>query len=86
MSGGEFLVIILAILLLFGSKELPQIMRELGKSVREIKNATNDLKREILSDNTIQEKSEAIKKKIIESVDISQEIKEIKNELNSPAG
>jgi sec-independent protein translocase protein TatA len=48
----EMLVIMVVILLLFGSKKLPGLARGLGKSMREFKKAAEDVKREIdLSDD-----------------------------------
>jgi len=43
----EFFFVILAVLMLFGSKEIPQIARFLGKTMAQLRNATNDLKSEI---------------------------------------
>ncbi len=40
-------VIVLAILLLFGSKQLPEIARMLGKTIREFRNAMDGVQREI---------------------------------------
>lgn len=47
LGGGEIFVIFLAILIFFGSKNIPAIARNLGKALRELRNATNDIKREI---------------------------------------
>jgi sec-independent protein translocase protein TatA len=41
---GELLVIFLIILLLFGAKRLPEIARALGKSLKEFKKATKEVK------------------------------------------
>ena len=46
-GGGELFVIVLAIIMLFGSKKIPELARGLGKGIREIKNATNEIQREI---------------------------------------
>ncbi len=43
----EILLIFLVVLLVFGAKRIPEIARGLGKGIREFKDATNDLKREI---------------------------------------
>jgi len=43
----ELLVIFLVILLLFGSKRLPELARGLGKGLREFKKATNEIKNEM---------------------------------------
>ncbi len=47
ISGGEIFVILLIVLMLFGADKIPSIARELGKGMRQIKDATNDIKREI---------------------------------------
>lgn len=47
IGGGEFIVIILIVLMLFGSDKIPEIARGLGKGMQQLKNATNDIKSEI---------------------------------------
>jgi sec-independent protein translocase protein TatA len=47
ISGGEFLLIGVVILMLFGSKSIPELARGLGKGMREFRDATNQIKREI---------------------------------------
>ncbi len=47
IGGGEFIVIILIVLMLFGSDKIPDIARTLGKALRQLKDATNDIKSEI---------------------------------------
>ena len=39
---GELILIVLAILLLFGGKKLPELMRGMGKGVKEFKDAMNE--------------------------------------------
>jgi len=46
-GGGEIFIVLLFVLLFFGSKQIPEIARALGKGLREIRNATDDIKREI---------------------------------------
>ena len=43
----EVLLILVVVLMLFGSKEIPEIARFLGKTMAQLKNATNDIKSEI---------------------------------------
>ena len=43
----EILVIMLLVLILFGSKRLPEIARGLGKGMQEFKKAADDVKREL---------------------------------------
>ena len=45
----EIILIVLAILLLFGGKKIPDLMRGLGKGVKEYKNAVNNVEDEIKS-------------------------------------
>jgi len=47
----ELLVIMLVILLLFGSKRLPELARGIGKGIRQFRKAMDDVKEEMdLSD------------------------------------
>ncbi len=47
VSGTEILVIFLVILIFFGSKSIPTMARTLGRTMKEIRNATADLQEEI---------------------------------------
>jgi sec-independent protein translocase protein TatA len=42
LGAPEIILIILAILLLFGGKKIPELMRGLGKGVKEFKDAQNN--------------------------------------------
>ncbi|MCD4772893.1 MAG: twin-arginine translocase TatA/TatE family subunit [Bacteroidales bacterium] len=42
MGGYEIIVIALIVLILFGGKKIPELMKGLGKGIKEFKNATND--------------------------------------------
>lgn len=46
-SGGEIIFVLIAVLLLFGAKKIPELARGLGKGIREIKNATGEIQNEI---------------------------------------
>jgi sec-independent protein translocase protein TatA len=46
-GGGEWIFIIIAILLLFGGKKIPELMRGVGKGMREFKDAKDNVKSEI---------------------------------------
>ena len=43
----ELIIIFLVVLLLFGSKRLPELAKELGKGMREFKKATRELRDEL---------------------------------------
>jgi len=47
ISGGEIFVILIIVLMLFGADKIPTMARTLGKGMRQLKDATNDIKREI---------------------------------------
>lgn len=49
LGGGEILLVFVAILLLFGSKNLPRIARSLGRAVEEFRRAAREVSSEILS-------------------------------------
>lgn len=42
-GGTEWIIILLAILLLFGAKKIPELMKGLGSGIKEFKKAANDL-------------------------------------------
>lgn len=44
---GEVVFILLIVLMLFGSKSIPGLARGLGKGMREIRDASNEIKRDI---------------------------------------
>jgi sec-independent protein translocase protein TatA len=47
MGGPEMILIFFVVLLLFGGKKLPELARGLGKGLREFKDASEGIKREI---------------------------------------
>ena len=58
ISGGEFLIVALIFLLFFGPNKIPEMARAAAKGIKMVKNATNDIKREILDstdDSTLTE-------------------------------
>ena len=46
LGGSELLVIMLVVLLLFGGKKIPELMRGLGKGVRSFKDGMNGTEKE----------------------------------------
>ena len=44
LGGQEILLIGLIVLLLFGAKKIPELMKGLGKGIREFKDATKEVK------------------------------------------
>ena len=49
ISTQEIFVILIIVVMLFGSKKIPELARGLGKGIRELKDASNDIRREIQS-------------------------------------
>lgn len=55
-GGSEWILIFLAVVLLFGGKKIPELMRGIGKGIREFNDAKNSVKKEI--EEGINEKNE----------------------------
>ena len=43
----EFLIIFLVVLILFGSKRIPEVFRSFGSGIKEFKKAASDIQKEI---------------------------------------
>ncbi len=55
-SGPHIILIALVVLLMFGGKKIPELMRGLGRGIREFKDAKDNVKREI-EDHVNEDKS-----------------------------
>ena len=73
IGGGEIFFILLIVVMLFGANRIPEIARGLGKGIKEVKNAANDIKSEITNSST---EDESLKK-------FSEKIEKEKKEINS---
>ena len=47
MGAGEIFILIFALLLLFGAKKIPELMRGVGQGIREFKDASTGIKQEL---------------------------------------
>ena len=47
LGPGEIAVIILVVIILFGGKKLPELVRGLGQGIKEFKKATREIKDEV---------------------------------------
>lgn len=47
IGGAEIILILLVIVIFFGSKRIPELARGLGKGIKEFKNATSEIQNEI---------------------------------------
>ena len=73
ISGGEFIIVALVFLLLFGPKQIPSMARSAAKVIKQVKNATNEIKREIL-DNAEDNALTDVKKTVEEGRDAFKEV------------
>jgi len=66
LGGGEIALILVALLLLFGGKKIPELMRGLGQGVREFNAAKSNIKQEIeegMKDKPVANKETSTEKK-----------------------
>ena len=77
ISGAELVFVFFVILLVFGADKVPDIARTLGKGMRQVRNATRDIKSEI-------EKS--AEKQGLDTKQIKQDLKEVKDEVEDITG
>ena len=80
ISGPEIMIIMLVVVMFFGADKIPNIARGLGKGMRQIKDATNDIKKEI---------NESAKNQGIDTDlagDIQKEINEVKDNIDDMTG
>jgi sec-independent protein translocase protein TatA len=59
LGTGEIIVIVLIVLLLFGGKKIPELMRGLGKGVKSFKQGMNEVEEEIKNADPIDGKKES---------------------------
>jgi sec-independent protein translocase protein TatA len=80
ISGAEIAFVIFIVLMVFGADKVPEIARGLGKGMRQIKDATNDIKTEITKSAEKQGLDLDITK------DIKKEIDKVKEDVNKITG
>lgn len=73
ISGGEFILVALIFLVLFGPKQIPTMAKSAAKVIKQVRNATNDIKREIM-DSAEDQKLTEVKKTIEEGRDAFKEV------------
>lgn len=81
IGGTEIVFILFIVVLVFGADKLPEIARGLGKGMRQLKDATNDIKNEV---------TKSAKENNIMNPDTTKEIQEeinkVKDELEDFTG
>ena len=80
ISGPEIFVIFAIVLIVFGPNKIPEIARGLGKGMRQVKDATNEIKREI-NDSA---KNQGLDTDIVS--DINKEVNEVKDNIDDLTG
>ena len=83
MGGSEIILILLVVVMLFGADKVPELARGLGKGMRQLRDATNEVKREI--------NQSAYKKDIDSSLsninkDIREEVNKLKENIEDYTG
>lgn len=77
IGGPEIFVTILIIVMLFGADKIPEIAKGLGKGMRQIKDATNEIKREIKESS----EKQGVNTETFEH--INTEIKKVKEDIDN---
>ncbi|MBV7269822.1 Sec-independent protein translocase subunit TatA/TatB [Winogradskyella luteola] len=81
IGGTEIVFILFIVVLVFGADKLPEIARGLGKGMRTLKDATNDIKHEVTKS--------AKEANIVDTnvtKDIQQEINKVKDDVEDFSG
>ncbi|CAI8430775.1 MAG: Sec-independent protein translocase protein TatA [Flavobacterium sp. SCGC AAA160-P02] len=80
IGGPEVFIIILIVVMFFGADKIPDIARALGKGIRQVKDATNEIKSEI-NDSA---KNHGVDADLANN--INKEIKEAKESIDEVTG
>ncbi|MDR3219152.1 MAG: twin-arginine translocase TatA/TatE family subunit [Dysgonamonadaceae bacterium] len=52
-TGWEWIIILIAILLLFGGKKIPELMKGIGKGIKGFKDGMKEIEEDIKSDDSL---------------------------------
>jgi sec-independent protein translocase protein TatA len=85
ISGGELLVIMLVVFLVFGPDKMPEMARKAGRFMNQLKKASNDLTREFKKETAVFENEvNTVQKKVTDQVEsVSREIIRTKKQVVS---
>ncbi len=70
VSGGEIFVVLLFVLIFFGSDKIPGIARTMGRAIRQVKDATADIQRDF------QDSANSVKDQFKDSYQETQKLKD----------
>ena len=77
IGGPEFFIIAILVVMLFGADKIPEIERTLGKGIRQVKDATNSIKKDIM---------DSADRDGLDTKDITKEIDEVKKTIDEISG
>ncbi|MGB1020600.1 MAG: Sec-independent protein translocase subunit TatA/TatB [Flavobacteriaceae bacterium] len=77
ISGAEIVFVFFIVLLVFGADRIPSIARTLAKGMTQVRQATNDIKREIQKSVDVESPTKKITK------DITDEVDKVKEDFNN---
>jgi len=85
ISGGELLVIMLVVFLVFGPEKMPEMARKAGRFMNQLKKASNDLTREFKKETSVLEQEiNAVQKKVSDQVEsVSREVNRTKAQITN---
>jgi sec-independent protein translocase protein TatA len=81
IGGTEIIFILFIVVMVFGADKIPEIARGLGKGMRQLKDATNDIKHEVTKSA---KESNVIDTSVAE--DIQEELNKVKDDLEDFTG
>jgi sec-independent protein translocase protein TatA len=81
IGGTEIIFILFIVVMVFGADKIPEIARGLGKGMRQLKDATNDIKHEVTKSA---KESNIIDTNVAE--DIQEELNKVKDDLEDFTG
>ena len=80
ISGQEIVFVLFIVVMLFGADKIPEIARGLGKGMKTLRNATNDIKHEITKSAEQQGLDTGVAK------DVQKELDKVKDDLENFTG
>lgn len=81
IGGPEIFIIVLIVVMVFGADKIPEIARGLGKGMRTLKDATNDIKHEVTKSA---KENGVIDTEVTKS--INEELNKVRDEVEGFAG